>query len=108
MELQQPSVADRDVEEAYAKRNMDFVESAADASQMSNFPSVTARLSKPHRDFLIERHGTLDLDPIPAMDPADPYNWPEWKVGNLTHTNNNGPSEKTDWSLMNYDACRKQ
>lgn len=37
-------------------------------------------LSQAHRDYLQQRHGTLDLDPVPAFDPADPYNWPTWKV----------------------------
>ncbi|KXT02868.1 hypothetical protein AC578_1811 [Pseudocercospora eumusae] len=36
-------------------------------------------LPQEHRDYLIQRHGTLDLDPIPSNDPADPYNWPSWK-----------------------------
>lgn len=33
-----------------------------------------------HREYLLQRHGTIDLDPIPSMDPADPYNWPLWKA----------------------------
>ncbi|OOF95566.1 hypothetical protein ASPCADRAFT_170308 [Aspergillus carbonarius ITEM 5010] len=33
-------------------------------------------LSEPHKAYLLQRHGTLDLDPVPSMDPADPYNWP--------------------------------
>jgi len=41
-------------------------------------PSVF--LSEPHKSYLLERHGTLDLAPIPSMDPADPYNWASWKV----------------------------
>jgi hypothetical protein len=45
-----------------------------------NFADPTALLSETHKSYLIERHGTLDLDPIPSMDPADPYNWPSWKV----------------------------
>lgn len=40
----------------------------------------TRFLSDAHKAYLIERHGTLDIDPIPSMDPADPYNWPLWKV----------------------------
>jgi hypothetical protein len=40
---------------------------------------AAAGLSQDHRDYLIQRHGTLDLDPIPSADPADPYNWPQWK-----------------------------
>lgn len=43
-----------------------------------------ADLTQEHRDYLLQRHGTLDLDPIPSDDPADPYNWPHWKkVANL-------------------------
>ncbi|KAF9894709.1 hypothetical protein FE257_006599 [Aspergillus nanangensis] len=36
-------------------------------------------LSSAHRQYLLQRHGTLDLDPMPSMDDADPYNWPTWK-----------------------------
>jgi hypothetical protein len=39
-----------------------------------------ASLSQEHRDYLIKRHGTLDLDPLPGFGNADPYNWPAWKV----------------------------
>jgi hypothetical protein len=42
--------------------------------------SVAAHLPKAHRDYLLQRHSTLELDPIPSMGPADPYNWPDWKV----------------------------
>ncbi|KAF7197026.1 Efflux pump vrtL [Pseudocercospora fuligena] len=40
---------------------------------------AAATLPQEHLDYLIKRHGTLDLDPIPSSDPADPYNWPSWK-----------------------------
>ena len=39
-----------------------------------------AALSEQHRNYLLKRHGTLDLDPVPAHGDADPYNWPAWKV----------------------------
>ncbi|KAJ5085148.1 hypothetical protein N7532_009919 [Penicillium argentinense] len=42
-------------------------------------PDPARFLSESHKSYLIERHGTLDLDPIPSMDHADPYNWPTWK-----------------------------
>ncbi|KAL2816663.1 major facilitator superfamily domain-containing protein [Aspergillus granulosus] len=29
--------------------------------------------------YLLSRHGTLDLDPLPSMSDVDPYNWPAWK-----------------------------
>lgn len=41
---------------------------------------VPQGISAEHRDYLIARHGTADLDPLPTMDPADPLNWPAWKV----------------------------
>jgi hypothetical protein len=37
-------------------------------------------LSPEHSEYLIQRHGTVELDPLPTMSPADPYNWPQWKV----------------------------
>ena len=40
----------------------------------------TSTLTPEHREYLIERHGTFSLDPLPSSDPADPYNWPAWKV----------------------------
>jgi len=36
-------------------------------------------LSENHRNYLIQRHGTVELDPLPTMNDADPYNWPSWK-----------------------------
>ncbi|OKL62337.1 hypothetical protein UA08_02289 [Talaromyces atroroseus] len=41
--------------------------------------SPALELASRHREYLLQRHGTLDLDPVPAMDDADPYNWPTWK-----------------------------
>ncbi|KAB8298136.1 hypothetical protein EYC80_001892 [Monilinia laxa] len=35
----------------------------------------TAALSEEHRQYLLSRHGTLDLDPLPSPSDADPYNW---------------------------------
>lgn len=40
---------------------------------------AAAGLTQEHRDYLIQRHGTLDLDPLPGCDGADPMNWPQWK-----------------------------
>jgi len=37
-------------------------------------------LSEEHRNYLLECHGTVELDPLPTMSAADPYNWPTWKV----------------------------
>ncbi len=51
---------------------------------------ITA-LPQAHKDYLLSRHGTLDLDPIPDMNDADPYNWPQWKV---------------HWSFASLKSCR--
>ncbi|KAK1141067.1 hypothetical protein N8T08_009640 [Aspergillus melleus] len=52
----------------------------------------TSLLSDSHRAYLLERHGTLDLDPLPSSDPADPYNWPLWK-------------KAANLSLVAFHAC---
>ena len=39
-----------------------------------------ANLSPEHKQYLLDRHGTLDLDPVPDMSDADPYNWATSKV----------------------------
>ncbi|KUI69343.1 hypothetical protein VM1G_05060 [Cytospora mali] len=36
-------------------------------------------LSEEHRQYLLERHGTLDLSPMPDMSDANPYNWSQKK-----------------------------
>lgn len=46
----------------------------------ASIDTVTSFLSQSHREYLLSRHGTLELDPVPSMSDADPYNWPGWKV----------------------------
>lgn len=41
---------------------------------------AAAHLSDEHRQYLLQRHGTIELDPLPSLGDADPYNWPLWKV----------------------------
>ncbi|CAI7669075.1 unnamed protein product [Penicillium viridicatum] len=44
-----------------------------------------AHLSEEHRQYILAKYGTLDLEPIPDMTDADPYNWPRWRKNlNLT------------------------
>ncbi|KAJ4363514.1 hypothetical protein N0V83_009809 [Neocucurbitaria cava] len=38
-----------------------------------------SHLSPEHREYLLQRHGTIDLDPLPTMGDVDPYNWTTWK-----------------------------
>lgn len=33
-----------------------------------------------HLNYLIQRHGTIGLSPLPSQDPADPLNWPSLQV----------------------------
>lgn len=42
--------------------------------------SSLEHLSEEHRQYLLNRHGTLELDPLPHMDDADPLNWSKSKV----------------------------
>ena len=58
--------------------NMDDVELGPKATYINT--GETAGLSQDHRDYLIARHGTLELDPVPDFGDQDPYNWPKWKV----------------------------
>ncbi|OJD29041.1 mfs multidrug transporter [Diplodia corticola] len=37
-------------------------------------------LSEAHQEYLLARHGRLDLQPVPDMTDADPYNWPKRKA----------------------------
>ncbi|UPK95687.1 hypothetical protein LCI18_006622 [Fusarium solani-melongenae] len=39
----------------------------------------TGSLSEEHKRYLLKRHGTINLDPVPYMSDADPLNWPKWK-----------------------------
>ncbi|PYH47064.1 putative MFS multidrug transporter [Aspergillus saccharolyticus JOP 1030-1] len=63
-------------EDLSGKAHSDYVETTEKTAYISD--AVDA-LAEPHKAYLIERHGTLDLDPLPSMDPADPYNWPAFK-----------------------------
>ena len=39
-----------------------------------------ANLSQEHREYLLQRQGTLELDPVPDASDADPYNFSTSKV----------------------------
>ncbi|CAJ2504346.1 Uu.00g117400.m01.CDS01 [Anthostomella pinea] len=39
----------------------------------------TSSLSSGHKEYILARHGTLELEPMPDMDDADPLNWSSWK-----------------------------
>lgn len=62
-----------------AKSDSEYVERLAQAHTHIEKDEI-ATLSEAHREYLLCRHGTLELDPVPDMGGADPYNWPAWKV----------------------------
>lgn len=47
---------------------LDNIELGPRATYLSS--GAAAGITQEHRDYLIQRHGTLDLDPIPSDDPA--------------------------------------
>ena len=47
---------------------------------------AASQLPTEHHDYLLNRHGTAELDPVPSASDADPYNWPMWKVSEDLHT----------------------
>lgn len=55
------------------------IEQLANVSTYYSSSEMNA-LSKEHREYLLQRHGTLELDPIPGYGDADPYNWSTTKV----------------------------
>ncbi|RJE21726.1 transporter [Aspergillus sclerotialis] len=61
------------------KADSSAIENARENGFTTYADDMANRLSEAHRVFLLRRHGTLDLDPLPSMDPADPYNWSLWK-----------------------------
>jgi hypothetical protein len=41
--------------------------------------SHPSSISNETKQFILERHGTLELDPLPSDSREDPLNWPIWK-----------------------------
>lgn len=60
------------------KHNEDLEHAATHGTYLDK--EEASHLSEEHRQYLLERHGTIDLDPLPTMGTADPYNWPQWKA----------------------------
>lgn len=64
----------------------DFVENCDDLrnteTEATYLPgNAAANLSQEHQQYLMQRHGTLELAPIPGPGGADPYNWSHSMVG---------------------------
>jgi hypothetical protein len=58
------------------KGDSEYVERLAHANTNATYieKEEIATLSEEHGDYLLRRHGTLNLDPIPGLGDADPYN----------------------------------
>src|ERR1035438_2645643 len=54
-------------------------ESKEGASSEIEDPSQTSTMSDDRERYIMMRHGTLELDPLPSSSPRDPLNWPTWK-----------------------------
>lgn len=61
------------------KREHQHVEALGPVHTNIENEEITA-LSNEHRAYLSKRHGHLELDPVPDMSDADPYNWPQSRV----------------------------
>ncbi|KAI5966600.1 hypothetical protein CANMA_003277 [Candida margitis] len=58
------------------------IEKAADlyeVEEIENVPLEHNQITPELYAYLMERHGTVELDPLPSSDPKDPLNWPAWK-----------------------------
>ncbi|KAG7665108.1 uncharacterized protein J8A68_001418 [[Candida] subhashii] len=40
---------------------------------------ITKEIDPEHEEYLVKRHGSVQLDPLPSADPEDPLNWPDWQ-----------------------------
>lgn len=69
---------EKDLVSDEAMRNDDLEHAATHGTYLNK--EEASHLSEEHHQYLLERHGTIDLDPLPTMGTADPYNWPQWKV----------------------------
>jgi hypothetical protein len=62
------------------KPKIEHLEAGDASNPVESYLRHEDSLSEEHRQYLLSRHGTLDLSPLPSMSDADPFNWPAWKV----------------------------
>lgn len=43
------------------------------------YSSHQSSITNDTKSYLLGRHGTFELDPLPSNSPKDPLNWPGWK-----------------------------
>lgn len=42
-----------------------------------------SHITEEHREYLVRKHGTFELDPLPTTSDNDPYNWSTWEVSSV-------------------------
>ncbi|CAG9981064.1 unnamed protein product [Clonostachys byssicola] len=63
-----------------ASEHLESQDEHSDTSrQPATATAVAAQMTEEHKNYILKRHKTLDLDPMPSADPNEPYNWPRWK-----------------------------
>lgn len=67
----QSSAGTMDTEKAVSLQYIEY----ADHDRLAD-PNELLQL---HKDYLVERHGTFELKPLPSSDPRDPLNWSDKK-----------------------------
>lgn len=75
-DLREPSETDEHV----TSGQLEKLETGGLAPWSTHIAGDAANLFPEHRDYLLKRHGTLELDPMPGFGDADPLNWKTWKV----------------------------
>lgn len=76
-----------------------FQSNSAAEKAMTVKDTTEPTLAAEHADYLLQRHGTLDLKPFPSAHHDDPYNWPSWKV-------NFYEVDKTCWLTKETEKCQ--
>ena len=73
-----------DTDISFSKENPAVGDTKTQVQEEENVGKQQTQLSDEHRQFLLERHGTVDLTPLPSMDPEEPLNWPRWRKNAAT------------------------
>ncbi|KAF7560761.1 hypothetical protein G7046_g3381 [Stylonectria norvegica] len=50
-----------------------------DCLEPGSMAFIIAQMTSTHKEYILQRHGTLEIDPMPSEDPNDPHNWPRWQ-----------------------------
>ena len=60
--------------------NRDAEKGTTDGLEPESTAYIIAHMTDSHKEYILQRHGTLEIDPMPSEDPNDPHNWPRWQV----------------------------